>query len=235
MAENQQPECDINKTQEVLNLFQIPREKRGEEWIQRFHDAVKTASFASVTPQTTTGPDRFPYFVLNTPEPNQPFTSFCISNLTEYLIQNGLGVVINPVEGDVDWVFSYGDILNLYLRGEFLTNENKLPEYGTEKIEKDDQILVAQPSEEYLPRVTRDILKSFLIYTGVTNPKIMMFIQKRDGQSYQQLAFNVHPEDFGTNEDLNFRLQQISWFLPRHYIVSAFPKSSNLVENMVAL
>ena len=76
MAENQQPECDINKTQEVLNLFQIPREKRGEEWIQRFHDAVKTASFASVTPQTTTGPDRFPYFVLYTPEQNQPFTSF---------------------------------------------------------------------------------------------------------------------------------------------------------------
>ena len=39
----------------------------------------------------------------------------------DFLLDKSLGVAINPGENSVDWVFSYGDIVNLYLNNEFFT------------------------------------------------------------------------------------------------------------------
>ncbi len=75
------PKCDITKTQVIVELLQIPQEQRDDNWRQTFYDNVQTASFACGNPQIFNGPDGFPYFVLQTPEPNKPFESFCIRNM----------------------------------------------------------------------------------------------------------------------------------------------------------
>src|SRR5688572_25906396 len=110
-----------------MDLFQVSQEQRGDSWRHTFYENVKSASFACGDPQTFTGPDGFPYFILRTPEPNKPFESFCLRNMKDdFLLDKGFGVVINPRENSVDWVFSHGDIVNLHLNNDFFTKTDNI-------------------------------------------------------------------------------------------------------------
>jgi hypothetical protein len=235
-AKADRPECDITKTQVMVDLFKIPQGQRDDNWRQTFYDNVQTASYACGDPQVFTGPDGFPYFILRTPEPNKPFESFCIRNMKEdFLLDKGFGVALNPKDNAVDWVFSYGDIVNLHLNKEFFTKANNVEIQNEVIIKKNEQVLLAQPSETYLPRQARQILKSFLQNMGIKRPKIMMVCRTIDGQVIQELAFNIFREDFQSIDQLNYRLNQISWFLPKHYIVLSLPKHSNFTSNFADL
>lgn len=235
-AKVDRPECDITKTQVMVDLFKIPEEQRDDNWQQAFYDNVQTASYACGDPQVFTGPDGFPYFTLRTPEPNKPFESFCIRNMKDdFLLDKGFGVALNPKENSADWVFSYGDIVNLHLNKEFFTRANNVEIQNEEMLKKNEQVLVAQPSEAYLPRQARQILRSFLQSTGIKRPKIMMVCRTIDGQVIQELAFNIFREDFQSIDQLNSRFKQISWFLPRHYIILAVPKHSKFTRDFADL
>jgi hypothetical protein len=63
----------------------------------------------------------------------------------------------------------------------------------------------------------------------------MMVCRTIDGQVIQELAFNIFREDFQSIDQLNYRLGQISWFLPRHYIVLSLPKEANFTEGFADL
>ena len=230
------PECDITKTQVMVDLFQIPQEQRDDNWRQTFYDNVQTASYACGNPQIFTGPDGFPYFILRTPEPNKPFESFCIRNMKDdFLLDKGFGVAINPRENSVDWVFSYGDIVNLHLNKEFFSKTDTVEIENEVKIKKDERFLIAQPSESFLPGQARQCLKAFLQSIGIKRPKIMMVCRTIDGQVIQELAFNIFREDFQSLDQLNYRLKQISWFLPRHYVVLSMPKYTNFTSHFADL
>lgn len=223
-------ECDITKTQVIVELLQVSKDQRDDAWKQKFLDNVQTASFSSENPQIFTGPDGFAYFKLRTPEPNKPFESFCIRNLKDFLLENGFGVAINTGENSVDWVFSHGDIVNLHLRNEFFTKAESGEIKSEETLSQGAQILIAQPSESYLPGKTRKALRAFLQSIGVEKPKVMMVCRKNNGTFIQELAFNIFREDFNNPDELNNRMAQISWFLPRHYIIVSFPKKSDLTD-----
>lgn len=230
------PECDITKTQVMVDLFQIPQEQRDDNWRQTFYDNVQTASYACGNPQIFTGPDGFPYFILRTPEPNKPFESFCIRNMKDdFLLDKGFGVAINPRENSVDWVFSYGDIVNLHLNKEFFSKTDTVEIENEVTIKKDEKVLIAQPSESFLPGQARQCLKAFLQSIGIKRPKIMMVCRTIDGQVIQELAFNIFREDFQSLDQLNYRLKQISWFLPRHYVVLSMPKYTNFTSHFADL
>ncbi len=230
------PECDITKTQVMVDMFRVPGEQRDDSWHEAFYANVPTASFACADPQVVNGPDGFPYFVLKTPEAGQPFESFCIRNMKDdFLLERGFGVVINPRAGGADWVFSYGDIVNLHLNNEFYTAAPVVNLEKTETIREEEQVLVAQPSESYLPGSTRQVLRSFLQSIGVKDPGIMMVCRTTAEGALQELAFNIFPDDFPSPDHFNYRLQQISWFLPRHYIVIAFSRDAALANNFAPL
>ena len=230
------PECDISKTQLIVDLCKIPAGERDDQWKQQFYEHVQTASFACGNPQVINGPDGFPYFVLHTPEPNKPFESFCIRNMKDdLLLAKGVGVVINPKENAVDWVFSYGDIVNLHLNNEFYSKKIDVELPAEETIRKEEKVLIAQPSESYLPAQARQVLRTFLQSVGVKRPKILMVCRNIGGEVVQELAFNVFREDVPSAEHLNYHLQRISWFLPRHYVVLSLPMSSNFSEHFADL
>ena len=230
------PECDITKTQTMVDLFKIPQEQRDDNWRQTFYDNVQSASYACGNPQTFTGPDGFPYFVLKTPEANQPFESFCIRNMKDdFLLDKGFGVAINPKENSVDWVFSYGDIVNLHLYNELSTKTDTVEIENEVTIEKDEKVLIAQPSESFLPSQARQALKTFLKSIGIKRPKIMMVCRTIEGQAIQELAFNIFREDFQSIDQLNYRLKQISWFLPRHYVILSVPNESSFTNHFADL
>lgn len=230
------PECDISKTGIVATLFKIPKEQRDDEWYKAFYDNVTTASFASATPQVLRGPDGFPYFVLNTPKVNQSFESFCVKNMKDdFLLNRGWGVVFNPAaDKSADWVFTHGDIVSLHLNNEFATATDPTDIEHVEFtktvgiLKKEEKVMVAQPSADYLPSATRHALKLFLQSKGIKKPKVMMLSSYREDKVIRKLAFNIHPENYPVANQLDYLMQQVGWFLPRQYIIIPLSKKSPL-------
>jgi hypothetical protein len=230
------PEADITKTYIVDQLFKIPKTERNNQWYLNFYDNVPTASFACDSPQILTGPDGFPYFILRTPEVGKPFESFCIRNMNEdFLLDKGWGVVFNPKEDNTaDWVFTHGDLVNLKLNNEFYTVIDDSQKQNIEfkktvgVTTKEEQVMLAQPSEEYLPKGTRAALRRFLKSKGIKNPMVMMLTSTSNGKVVRKLAFNIHPENYPVASQLDYLMQQVGWFLPNSYYIIPLPKNSNL-------
>ncbi len=230
------PECDISKTQIMVDLFAIPLEHRDPQWKQFFLDNVSTASFACDDPQVMTGPDGFPYFILRTPEPMKSFTSYCIQNMKDdFLLHNGWGIVLNPVGEKADWVFTYGDILNYHINNVFYTTIENSDLKGSAEVQINEEIFIAQPSEHYLPTGTRNLIRGFMKKNGIRKPKVMMITRSKDGHVIQELAFNIFKEDYPTAEKLNTILGPISWLLPIHYIIVVMSEKAELKKGLVEL
>lgn len=234
------PECDISKTHVIVKLFSIPPDKRDEQWYRSFYQNVATASFAGGTPQVLTGPDGFPYFILRTPEANQPFESFCIQNMKDdFLLQRGWGVVFNPDENKkADWVFTHGDVVSLHLNNEFNTPVNEADIQNIEftktagLTKAAEQVMIAQPSAAYLPLPTRGALKQFLQSKGIKKPMVMLLSSNSNGRPVQKLAFNISPENYPVAAQLDHLMQQVGWFLPRHYLIIPLSKNSGLSDGL---
>lgn len=233
-----QQECDIEKTAVVAELLKVSRAKRDNSWYKSFYENVATASFQCSSPQVLTGPDGFSYFILKTPEPNKPFESFCIKNMTEqFLLHNGWGIVFNPQEDkSADWVFTYGAIVNYHLNKEFssITEEADTENIEFEKnvgvIKKAEKVMIAQPSESYLPNATKHALKIFLQSKGIKRPKVMMITSAAEGKVARKLVLNIHPEDYPVTSKLDYLMQQVGWFLPNNYILVPLSKHSELAS-----
>lgn len=111
----------------------------------------------NAAPQVFIGPDGFSYFGLHSPQPDQPFNAYCICNLIEPLTEQGIGIPINPQKAGVDWVFTAGDLLSYRLLNTFDAQDNGAAPEGTNAgvLRKEEQVLISQPSESYLPGYTR--------------------------------------------------------------------------------
>ena len=229
-------EADISKTPIIVALFKTPRDLRDNTWYNEFYSNVATASFASASPQVLTGPDGFPYFILNTPKINEPFESFCIKNMMDdFLLHQGWGVVLNPNEEErADWVFTHGNIVSLKLNNKFFLPTDPVDIQNIEftktvgLLKKEEQVMIAQPSEDYFPLSTRRVLKSFLQSKGIKKPKLMLLTSGIEGKVIRKLAFNIHPENYPVTSKLDYLMQQVGWFLPPDYIIIPLSKKSGL-------
>ncbi len=214
---------DLEKTQQIERLVQTPSSERDDAWQKAFLENVLQASFRCGDPQMMTGPDGFPYFQLFLPEPNQPFQCYVIEHMKDdFLLSSGYGVVINPAQAQPDWVFSYGDIVNLHINHTFYTTGETLFSKSVQQvevIEEDEEVLTGQPAESILPAATRQVLSQFLKAQGVVNPKVLLMqrINAKTKQMTQDIVFNTTPEHFENEEHYRAKMQSIRWFLPNHY------------------
>ncbi len=211
---------DLTKTALIQDLIMIPHEKRDEEWQNNFLNQVTTASFRCGTPQIISGPDGFPYFQLLMPEYGKPFDCYVIDNMIDdYLLEKGLGIVVNPDSGNPDWVFTYGDILSYKLFGNFYTDAGIRfsLDVEDETIQGQENIMVAQPSEAILPTYTRKIVQQFLTENGIKKPKVFLMVRGEGENITHDLVFNFTPNDFESEEYYRTVMQNLAWFFPKHY------------------
>lgn len=228
--------CDPLKTEAIVELLKTSKEKRDEIWRTTFFENILTASFPESIPQIIFGADSFPYFVLKTIENHNPFESYCIKNMQEnILLKRGIGVVINPELNDADWTFSYGDILNLKINNEFITKSNYKIYQSPELLKSKDDFHIVKLSENHLPGYTRIFLKNYLQKIGVKKPKFLV-IQRPDNNPFvPELIFNLFAEDLSSINELNQYINHLSWYLPKHYIISTISKNSDLSSNFEML
>ena len=215
---------DLAKTDILNKLFQTPRTERGAGWKQQFFANVADAGFRCANPQVIKGPDDFPYFILSLPDAYQSFQAFTIRHMTDdFLLDSGYGVVINPKGNQADWVFSYGDIVNFHINNEFYTTVDTPGIEQKEVLKKDEEVLIAQPSEKYLPKKARSVIRDFLKSMGISTPQVMLVTRIINGKPVTELAFNLQPKDFPSAKHFEFTMEHLSWFLPKHYIILTFP------------
>jgi hypothetical protein len=212
---------DLSKTAALFELAAVPHEQRDENWGQQFLLHLAGASFKCGEPQVIKGPDGFPYVQLYLPTPGESFQSYVIEKMKDdFLLEQGFGVVINPVGGRPDWVLTYGDIVNLHINNTFYTRESNFSRDRTDEvIQGQEEVLVAQPSEALLPKATRNVLSEYLKINGLTTPKVLLMMRGKDdaAEMMQDLAFNATPADFESEEQFRNVMQSIGWFLPNHY------------------
>lgn len=210
---------DLEKTAIVHQLTTVQVENRTKDWMMALTHHIPNASFRCGEPQVIQGPDGYPYFGLYIPEPGKEFECFVIDKMKDdFLLSQGLGVVLHPDKDNPDVVFTYGDIVNYHLNGHFFYDDKS---FGagekTETIQEDEEVLVGNPDEKTLPQATRNVLRQFFTSNGVANPKIMMMLRKKGEKMYRDVVFNITPEMFGNPDHFNAVMQAVGWFLPRHY------------------
>lgn len=218
-TQRQSTQENLSKTENVYRLLKTPQQNRDDVWVKQFLDNLPGASFKAGDPQVIVGPDGFPYFQLFLPREGERFESFVIENMKDdFLLHEGLGVVINPTDQQPDWVLTYGDILNLHLNKTFYTEDDLFnKEKGDEDLPKNAQVVTGVPSETMLPNVARNVLKEFFKQRGFHSPKVLLLMKQYYGRTSQDLAFNITPKNFANRQDFNTFMQVLGWFFPRHY------------------
>ncbi|MFD2968659.1 hypothetical protein [Sphingobacterium bambusae] len=223
---------DLEKTIIINNLMSTPFEQRDQHWRKEFLDNIAGANLKLGNPEVIMSNDNFPYFQLETISAGENFQAIVIQHQLDTILEQGFGVAINPQAGRPDWVFSYGDLLNLKANNEFYTDHSVFSnpkEY--QSIGKDEDILVGQPSEAILPAVLRQHLREFLQHSGVKNPKVMLIARNYtdEEKASQDLVFNMIPAQFAHEKDFEQIMSSIRWFLPKHY--SFFGVDEMSIEN----
>jgi len=211
---------DLEKTVIINTLMQTPFDQRDECWRDRFLGSVDGANLKLSPQEVVIASDGYPYFLLETVRPDENFKAFVINQQLPKILQSGFGVVINMHHARPDWVFSYGDIVNLELNDEFYTNESIFSEnqkYVT--LSPGEKVAIGQPSENILPLYLRTQLRDFLTQAGVATPKAMLLARNYDDEQHatQDLVFNLTTDQFADQETFDEVLKTIAWFLPRHY------------------
>ena len=225
---------DLDKTQVISNLLLIPRAEKNAQWREKFLLNVIDAKFAMGDPQILTGPDGYNYLHLLSPGIVNKRSDVVLKNWVDELVDKGIGVAINPQQNP-DWVFTCGDILNYKLSAEFYT---ATPDFNLEKeeiIQKEEEVLVGQPSEIYFPSQARRSIKNFLTNLGIYSPRILLLARTKPEGMLQELAFDITREDFEQDKDFDYAMQSVSWFLPSHYTVISLSKDSNLRDAFMPL
>src|SRR5690606_5496513 len=138
----------------------------------------------------------------------------------DIILEQGFGVVINAHLEQPDWIFSYGDLVNLKLNGSFYT-DNRMFSNPDEYvgISKDEEILVGQPSEDIFPSFLRRHIREFLQYTAVKNPKVRLIDRNYTDavRASQDLVFNTTPLQAPSEKGFTTTMSTVRSFLPKQY------------------
>lgn len=223
---------DLEKTIIINQLMGTAFPARDEQWRDHFLRHIAGANLKLGEPEVAVSKDGFPYLQLQTVTTGESFQAFVIQNQLDIILEQGFGIAINAHLDRPDWIFSYGDLVNLKLNGSFYTDNSVFsnPEEYL-GIDKDEEILVGQPSEEIFPNFLRKQVREFLQYSGIKNPKIMLIARnyKDEERASQDLVFNIIPAQFPSEKDFNTIMNTIQWFLPKHY--SFFGVDELAIEN----
>ena len=141
-----------NELVDIKSLTDVPVSKRDEAWEAKFLKALPQAQLRIVNEAPVAGPDGWPYLLVAT-DGDEPFLK-----VAQWLVNQGVGVVINPEKPIPDYVITYGMIWNLRERGEFFTRVEK-PSTGPVDLKDGQQVYAGPPSEAYLPKDVRAIMR----------------------------------------------------------------------------
>lgn len=210
------------------HLFSVAVESRDEAWEKRFLTLLPTAQVSVVSPEPVEGPDHWPYLLVETTaglsqsgalrsEAAQSDQPDSVTNVVSWLSSRGIGMAVNVQKTIPDYVLTYGMIWNFRERGEFLTDAPTAVRSGRFEIKDGQRVWTGAPSEVYLPKYVRSVLKQFLMDQGVFAPKVLMVSAD---QVHYDLCLSIESLKSPPVQEHANIAEAVSWFLPAHYSVS---------------
>lgn len=206
---------------EVTRLLAVPRDQRAPDWQAKFEAAAGNAAFLRISDAPGRGPDGFPYLFLRSPRAGETTRLTPFPELAREATDAGAGISLNPRPDGVDWVFSFGDLMDFRQTGSFSPAGAPL-QAGKHVVEQRTEALVGTPSEAYLPEYARLALRRFLVAQGVKEPGVALMIHPALAP-YRHLVFSCSRRDFPDEAKYQSTMRRVRWFLPRHYSVLTLP------------
>lgn len=197
-------------SQDLDQLLNQPEASRDEAWERDFLLGVVQAKVELTQNQPQQGPDGWPYMLLKTgPQAEEPFTQ-----IVQWAAPKGIGLAINTHKMLPDYIFTYGMVWNFVETGQF-TSLTTPPSEGEVTLKEDEQVILGEPSEKYLPKYARQILKQFLAAQGFEKPRIVV-MSSRDYKAVD-LVFSIESLNNLKQTEHRILSEAIGWFLPLHY------------------
>lgn len=204
----------------------IPEDDRDAKWRHRLYDLIEVVPLAPRDPPTFYGPDGFPYHALDVPR-FELDGEITVPELADSATERGYGIAIEPHGDEAAWVFTCGDLVTRrafggyefprigFVPGEAPTFRAVLKE--TQKME------VLAPSEGMLPPYVRAHLHDYFTYMlGIPHPGVLALVSP-DQEPREQLVFRIARDDFRDEQAFESAIAGLTWFLPRHLVVSILP------------
>jgi hypothetical protein len=206
--------------------FSVPENERGAKWRHRFYDLVETARLKQRDPRIVLGPDGFPYYALDLPDDGED-GEIAVADLVDLATDRGFGIAIEPLDEAAAWVFTCGDLVTRRAFGGY-----EFPRVGVVPSEKPtfravlkrtQRMEVLAPDETLLPPYVRPLLHHYFTHTlGIGDPGVLALVSP-DQDPREQLVFRIARDDFETEEQFETAIAGLTWFLPRHLVVSVLP------------
>jgi hypothetical protein len=198
---------------------------RGAKWRHRFYDLLADARFTQRDPRIRTGDDGFPYYQLDVPRAGAAGT-IAIAALIELATSSGFGIAVNAA-GAKPWVFTCGDLVT---RRAFGTYE--FPRIGVpsgpgpvmRQIRKPTaDVSIGAPPARLLPGFVQPLLRRYFTQRlGIAQPGVLAVLSAEQNPP-EQLVFRLSRADFRDARTFEAALAGVTWFLPRHIVVSVLP------------
>lgn len=196
-----------NSLMDLNTLLTVKTQLRDSSWDDQFFQKLQEGSIRVLTQDPQEGPEGFPYLLVTTYgdtgfEPFQRVAHWCADK--------GVGIVLNPTEDGEDYLFTFGMLWNYKHRGEFFSTWVH-EEAGQIK----DQMVVRQITENYWPKIPRQIFKEFLLQQNILRPRVCLFSQS--SSSDPELGFSMDSLGHPPERERKGIMEAFSWFFPRHY------------------
>jgi hypothetical protein len=246
---------DLANTQALAELVAVPKEARDDDWSERLHDAVWTASVYVPQPKVISGPDGMPYLRLVLPPHGVPFDSQCLANLAPGCIDNLCGAALFATEDDPPeaalYVFTMG-VLDSLLRfdspdgdpqdiaemarpaeeGMFSGGGDGLRQHLV--VEKEHQVLVGTPSADYLPPYAAHALWRYVQEVWKLDDPRVAIVADPHMRPTRSLVIGRRHSEFAPGDDVDLMVRYLTWYLPPLRLVMLMPEDWRL-EDMTPL
>lgn len=193
----------------LQELLKVPDKNRDQAWENQFFKAFSESNVKLLSQEPQNGPDGWPYLLVETTadatEPSQ--------KIIQWLAEKGIGLVVNPEKEYPDYIFSYGMLWHFRQTGLFV-KDIPPPKEGFYEFDPEHIKHAGTPSEDYLPKHARGILREFFRDQGILKPQVLLI--SMDKVQYD-LAFSLESLGDPVEEEHQGIAEAISWFLPPHY------------------
>jgi len=198
------------------------------EWEVAFFGALWNASIALPSPTAYTGPDGFPYLRLDIPAAGA-FESNSLANVAGPCVEAGIGAVLFPAPDATDpvYVMSLGVLGSLLRFGDWRGDPVDLAErgeggYSTITLERNEQVLTAAPSADFLSPAEARALDRWLKGRGLDAPAVQLMVSA-SLRPTRTLVINVRREVFETDDQVADFCQRVLWHLPPSRSITLMP------------
>lgn len=216
----------MNDADQLRAHLSVQEDARGAKWRHQFYDLIEHVPLCERDPKIFIGPDGFPYYALDLPAPGEE-GNIAVGDLIELATDRGFGIAI---EADVEaaaWVFTCGDLVTRRAFGGY-----EFPRIGIVPSEaptfravlkETERMEVSAPSDALLPVYVRPLLHQYFTLTlGISHPGVLALVSP-DQEPPEQLVFRIVRDDFEDEEEFENAIAGLTWFLPRHMVVSILP------------